>query len=476
MVRADVFDPYHKWLGIPPQDQPADPYRLLGIARFEEDHEVILAAADRQMSHIRTFQNGAFAGAAQALLTEIAAAKLALLSEGQRQIVDKLLKQQIMPQPPAPAPQKPPFVWAPPANNPVALPQRRRRSALSTLFGLLVLIGIISAFVATVYVIVTQWDQISAAKPGITKNTLPQGVPTSGPVASAPATATNDDNSIASSGSATIKRGTIDLDSNSPLTDPEQEIIDYSRLATTRNQTGSSDAPSAEASPSGSTVRGQEGVSVPPQLRPHGSPAPIPESTMVDLADCWNRSRQQYEIESYASSRGMSILVEEAAPGLGEVSIGAQLSRVTIGKPFSLEFADCADVKLDVVIRRDPKSLTDGYVAIVNAVYLATNGKSTPLTQNGIVKVTRLAKRDYDDFLGRLGNSIQEHSATKAWLEAPLGRPPAQKNAAISRLAELENLITVARSEAPKYEAEIARLEAIRNFVENECWIKLRIQ
>lgn len=30
-----AFDAYHLWLGIPSQDQPADNYRLLAIARFE---------------------------------------------------------------------------------------------------------------------------------------------------------------------------------------------------------------------------------------------------------------------------------------------------------------------------------------------------------------------------------------------------------------------------------------------------------
>ncbi len=29
------FDPYHKWLGIPPDEQPANHYRLLGLELFE---------------------------------------------------------------------------------------------------------------------------------------------------------------------------------------------------------------------------------------------------------------------------------------------------------------------------------------------------------------------------------------------------------------------------------------------------------
>ena len=31
------FNAYHKWLGIPPEEQPPNHYRLLGIALFEKD-------------------------------------------------------------------------------------------------------------------------------------------------------------------------------------------------------------------------------------------------------------------------------------------------------------------------------------------------------------------------------------------------------------------------------------------------------
>jgi hypothetical protein len=40
---AQEFDPYHRWLGIPPNQQPANLYRLLGIELFESD----LPAADQ---------------------------------------------------------------------------------------------------------------------------------------------------------------------------------------------------------------------------------------------------------------------------------------------------------------------------------------------------------------------------------------------------------------------------------------------
>ena len=54
-----TFDPYHKWLGIPPKEQPPNHYRLLGITLFEADREVIEAAANRQMSYLQELSSGA---------------------------------------------------------------------------------------------------------------------------------------------------------------------------------------------------------------------------------------------------------------------------------------------------------------------------------------------------------------------------------------------------------------------------------
>jgi hypothetical protein len=38
---ADSFDPYYKWLAIPPQEQPPNYYRLLGVPVFTSDPEVL---------------------------------------------------------------------------------------------------------------------------------------------------------------------------------------------------------------------------------------------------------------------------------------------------------------------------------------------------------------------------------------------------------------------------------------------------
>lgn len=75
---TEDFDPYYKWLGIPPEEQPPHHYRLLGIRALEADADVIAHAADRQMAHVRTFQTGPHAEHSQRLLNEISAARLCL--------------------------------------------------------------------------------------------------------------------------------------------------------------------------------------------------------------------------------------------------------------------------------------------------------------------------------------------------------------------------------------------------------------
>jgi hypothetical protein len=89
---AIIFDPYHKWLGIPPNEQPADHYRLLGLRLFEHDADVIEGAADKAMTHVRGFQNGPRAGISQKILTELSAARICLLSTTQRDDYDAQLR------------------------------------------------------------------------------------------------------------------------------------------------------------------------------------------------------------------------------------------------------------------------------------------------------------------------------------------------------------------------------------------------
>jgi hypothetical protein len=64
------FDPYHRWLGIPPDEQPADHYRLLGLVRFENDIEVIRDAVERQIGHVRRYGLGKHSELSQRILNQ----------------------------------------------------------------------------------------------------------------------------------------------------------------------------------------------------------------------------------------------------------------------------------------------------------------------------------------------------------------------------------------------------------------------
>ncbi|MEJ5342595.1 MAG: hypothetical protein WHT09_13615 [Thermogutta sp.] len=85
------FDPYRKWLGIPPEEQPPNYYRLLGIPLFEGDPDVIINAADRQIGHVRRFQAGKYADACQRILNELAAARVCLLDPVRKREYDQRL-------------------------------------------------------------------------------------------------------------------------------------------------------------------------------------------------------------------------------------------------------------------------------------------------------------------------------------------------------------------------------------------------
>ena len=86
------FDPYHKWLGIPPSEQPPNHYRLLGIELFEKDLDVIEAAANRQSTFLRQLALGPHMQASQKLLNEVATAQVCLLRAEKKSAYDKQLR------------------------------------------------------------------------------------------------------------------------------------------------------------------------------------------------------------------------------------------------------------------------------------------------------------------------------------------------------------------------------------------------
>src|SRR5262245_61076789 len=90
-----MFDPYYRWLGIPPKDQPPNHYRLLGLEPLEQDVDIIEGAVERQMTFIRQYQSGEHAAAAAKLLNELAVARLCLLKPAAKATYDAKLKREL---------------------------------------------------------------------------------------------------------------------------------------------------------------------------------------------------------------------------------------------------------------------------------------------------------------------------------------------------------------------------------------------
>lgn len=88
-----MFDPYHKWLGIPKDQRPPTYYQLLGITQGEEDVEVIEEAAIRQTTHVRAYQIGPHAKECTQLLNEISQARSTLTNPAKRKQYDATLPQ-----------------------------------------------------------------------------------------------------------------------------------------------------------------------------------------------------------------------------------------------------------------------------------------------------------------------------------------------------------------------------------------------
>src|SRR5262245_9993314 len=86
-----MFDPYHKWLGIPLDQRPPTHYQLLAVSPDEHDPDVIEEAAVRQTMYLRTYQGGAHAQECKKVLGEIEQARRVLLDPELRRKYDARL-------------------------------------------------------------------------------------------------------------------------------------------------------------------------------------------------------------------------------------------------------------------------------------------------------------------------------------------------------------------------------------------------
>lgn len=90
-----MFDFFHKWLGIPPEEQPPDHYRLLGLRVFEDDADVIDAAADKHLAFLHNLANGEHGEDAEYLSNKISAARVLLLNRKRKAQYDEGLLAEI---------------------------------------------------------------------------------------------------------------------------------------------------------------------------------------------------------------------------------------------------------------------------------------------------------------------------------------------------------------------------------------------
>jgi len=146
------FDPYHKWLGIPPEEQPADHYRLPGIKAFEDDPDVIEGAADQRMMVLRTHQTGPHSELSQQLLNEVAATKLCLLNPERRAAYDRQLQERLAAKAP---PRAVPLAAEPPGPVPPSVVRPTRRSVSRRPRMALIATGVAAA--AALIVVLVVW-------------------------------------------------------------------------------------------------------------------------------------------------------------------------------------------------------------------------------------------------------------------------------------------------------------------------------
>lgn len=90
-----MIDPYHQWLGIPPQEQPPNHYRLLGLRLFEDDPEVIRQATARQLARLQPYQTGPLAELGRQIAAEVFAAQGCLAVPDRRLPYDAMLRRQL---------------------------------------------------------------------------------------------------------------------------------------------------------------------------------------------------------------------------------------------------------------------------------------------------------------------------------------------------------------------------------------------
>lgn len=201
---SDDFDALHLWLGIPPEERPASHYRLLGLAEFESNLDVIESAVDQRMAFVRQKAVGKRVAKSQEILGLLASARVCLLDPQEKSKYDQQLRttassksrpaSQAAPQPvlppllapvlpPSLPPQLPPRaasldpLAAGPLLEPQAFPTLRTSPAAPKLPIPLIVSGVVAVVIgiAVVGALAALLGESGGAKNTLAKNTLADG-------------------------------------------------------------------------------------------------------------------------------------------------------------------------------------------------------------------------------------------------------------------------------------------------------------
>jgi hypothetical protein len=443
------FNAYHKWLGILPSEQPPHHYRLLGIALFESDPEVIAAAADRQMAHIKSFAAGRYAAESQTLLNELARARVSLLNDRQKQVYDRGLRQLLagsaLPPPHAeidrqqPSPGNSATVQAVIERSrenldsrfPVIVRRNRRRrnGPLGPIFG--IALGIVAVGACLYYAAIT--------KPG--RPVAGNSIETPSVVESPPTPANS------------IDRGTRHLQQSRS-----------SAKAIERPQQAQN-----EANPE---------INAPPKLRTSpetqlasttSAPKPPPKVAHVIDLDFESR-RQRYALRDDPSRKFR----------VGSIR-GFNYPYLMKPKNGFLDKTNDVAITLngarDVVMVVSLVVMPGGNASITLESHAITeSGEEIPFTLPNLDRVCRSITKQGQDAALVISDMESERSRLQAWINAPVLKPLAERGRARARVTGLGIEITEQSQEVQALRGDLKVAESLRSLAEqlhNECAIEI---
>jgi hypothetical protein len=405
---SSTFDAYYKWLGILPAEQPPNHYRLLGIALFEADPEVIAAAADRQMGHVKSFAAGQYAAQSQSLLNELARARVTLLNSRQKAEYDRRLQQLLAEAPSAQVPT--------PSSEPKEAPAGEASAELQELAGL---------------------NRVHSSAARIDRRRR-QGHPalTFAIVAGLMAVAAclyyadalrpePSEDSTETPTSAVAERPQADRPRQSPR-GAEQEEAEQDQ-----------DSPSSELPPDVDVETPPIAPATDVRRRRRRRERPAADRTIDHVIDLDLENRRQRYPLSESTQQKLQVLALRGCEVPFEI------------KPEDGTLDDDANVRLlvngvrEVLIDVEITANSQGTRSIVLECHVVSDeGKDVPFTLPNLQNITRRIIRQGNEAASQLSDMDAEKAQLEAWLNAGGTKPLADVGVARRRIRELEGLIS----------------------------------